>query len=237
VRFAGDTIVGVEALLRWRHPTAGWRTPDEFLDIAEDSGLIVPIGEWVLGEALEQLEAWRSLLKEPVWVSVNISGRQLGDAGMQDILSRHVVAGTLPSELLRFELTESMVIEHVPAVDADIARAVSLGIRIGIDDFGTGHSSLTRLQHLPISFLKIDRSFISALADRPVGADQRDPVTLVAAIIQLSRTLGMDIIAEGVETTDQADVLVGLGCPYGQGYLYGRPTAAPAMTSLLLGPE
>ena len=234
VRLSEGSIVGAEALLRWRHPTGLWR-PGEFLEAAEDSGLIVQIGEWVIGQALDQLEAWRSLVPGPLWVSVNISARQLGDKRLPDILADRLAAGSLSPGSLRFELAETTVMEQVPAVDADLVRAVALGIRIGIDDFGTGYSSLTRLQRLPISFLKIDRSFLADFAPRSDGTDDHDHRTLIAAIIQLSRTLQIDAIAEGIETSAQGAALLEMGCTYGQGYLYGVPVSAPAMTRLLAG--
>jgi diguanylate cyclase (GGDEF)-like protein len=235
VRLSDGGIVGAEALLRWRHSAGALRAPEEFLEAAEGSGLIIPIGEWVIVEALRQLEEWRSTVPEPLWVSVNVSGRQLGEGGLQDILARHIGTAGLAPESFRFELTESMVIDQVAAVDSDLARAVALGIRIGIDDFGTGHSSLTRLQHLPISFLKIDRSFLADLAPRADGQDGLDHATIVASIIQLSRSLGIEAIAEGIETSEQGAALLELGCLYGQGYLYGAPVAAPDMTKRLLG--
>ncbi len=230
VQLSDGVIVGAEALLRWRHPTGALWRPGEFLEVAESSGLIVPIGEWVIEQAIGQLEAWRSRVAMPMWVSVNISARQLGDGRWQDMLSRRLAAATLEPGSLRFELTESMVIEHVPAVDADIAHAVALGMRIGIDDFGTGHSSLTRLQHLPISFIKIDRSFLSELSSRADGHVGSDHPTLVAAIIQLGHTLGIDTIATGIETSEQGRALLELGCMYGQGHHYGEPGSAAAMT-------
>ena len=235
VSLSDGAIVGAEALLRWRNPGRVLRRPAEFLDVAEDSGLIVAIGAWVIEQAVDQLEAWQKSHTTPVWVSVNISARQLGEGTLQELLSRRLSSGSLAPGSLRFELTESMDIEPASAVDADLTQAVALGVRIGLDDFGTGHSSLTRLQHLPISFLKIDRSFMTDLAPRARGAKVPNHPSLLAAIIQLSNTLEIEAIGEGIETTEQGAALLDMGCAFGQGYQYGRPASAAVMTRLLTG--
>ena len=164
VRLDDAAIVGAEALLRWQHPTRGLLAPQHFLDVAEDSGLIIPIGEWVLSEAIRQLSALAVRIIGPDrWVSVNVSGRQLRDRGLGQTLTRLLAGTTLRAGSLRLELTESMLIEHGPVAAADLGEVVDLGVPVGIDDFGTGYSSLTYLQHLPISFLKIDTSFVADL--------------------------------------------------------------------------
>jgi diguanylate cyclase (GGDEF)-like protein/PAS domain S-box-containing protein len=227
--------VGAEALLRWRHPTRGLLLPEQFLEVAESSGLIVDIGEWMLNEALRRLVEWQAIAPD-IWVSLNVSGRQLGDRGVQEMLTRGL-AGNPVGESLRLELTESVLIEHSPAVVADLKSAVSMGIRIGIDDFGTGYSSLTYLQRLPISFLKIDQGFLTDL--RPgVAGEQRDSgLILLAAIIDLSRTLDIEVIAEGIETAGQAAALVELRCLYGQGFHFAMPDSAEALSHRLLSEQ
>jgi diguanylate cyclase (GGDEF)-like protein/PAS domain S-box-containing protein len=226
-------IVGVEALLRWNHPTRGLLTPGEFLDTAESTGLIVRIGDWVLGEAIGQLRSWHASDHETLWASVNISGRQLGEPGIRATLFDRLATSGLHPGSLRLELTETVLIEHSAAVEADLAAAVDLGVRVGIDDFGTSYASLAYLRQFPISFLKIDSSFVADLGSNGAADEPGDRADLVAAILQLSRTMRIEAIAEGVETSDQAATLAALGCSYGQGYLFGTPVAASQMTGML----
>ena len=233
VRLTDAAIVGAEALLRWQHPTRGLLTPAHFLDVAEDSGLIISIGEWVLSEAIQQLSRWQSGPADPMWVSVNVSGRQLRDRGLGQALTRLLATTTLGTGSLRLELTESMLIEHGPVAAADLGEVVDLGVPVGIDDFGTGYSSLTYLQQLPISFLKIDTSFVADLHPSIHPAGYHDRPALTEAIVQLSHTLDIEAVAEGIETPAQAQALTGFGCTYGQGYLYSVPLPAEAMTSLI----
>ena len=232
VRLTDAAIIGAEALLRWQHPTRGLLTPQHFLDVAEDSGLIIPIGEWVLSEAIQQLAAWRSGSADLRWVSVNVSGRQLRDHGLGPALTGLLTATTLGASL-RLELTESVLIDHSPVVAADLDEVIDLGVQIGVDDFGTGYSSLTYLQHLPISFLKIDTSFVADLHPRIHPPGHHDRPALTEAIVQLSRTLDIEAVAEGIETPAQAQALTEFGCTYGQGYLYSVPLPAEALTTLI----
>ncbi|CAN5838724.1 EAL domain-containing protein [soil metagenome] len=224
--------VGAEALLRWRHPTRGLLQPADFLDAAESSGLIVPIGEWILGDALDRLAEWHATIDPDLWVSVNVSGRQLGDRGVSHLLTSRLGGNGL-GRSLRLELTESILIENSPLVVAELVAAVNMGIRIGMDDFGTGYSSLTYLQRLPISFLKIDRRFLDDLRPGvPPHLKGASPI-LLSAIIDLSHTLQIEAIAEGVETAGQASALLELECRYGQGYHFAVPASAEKVSEQL----
>jgi diguanylate cyclase (GGDEF)-like protein/PAS domain S-box-containing protein len=224
--------VGAEALLRWRHPTRGLLQPADFLDVAESSGLIVPIGDWILGDALDRLAEWHATIDPDLWVSVNISGRQLGDKGVSETLTSRL-AGNGLGRSLRLELTESILIENSPRVVAELVAAVAMGIRIGMDDFGTGYSSLTYLQRLPISFLKIDRRFLADLRPGvPPHLKGASPI-LLSAIIDLSHTLQIEAIAEGVETAGQAEALLELQCRYGQGFHFAVPASADTLSEQL----
>jgi EAL domain-containing protein (putative c-di-GMP-specific phosphodiesterase class I) len=213
--------VGVEALLRWQHPTRGLLAPAEFLDVAEQTGLIVPIGSWVLSEACEQVQRWNRDLPadEHLAVSVNLSGRQLTEPDLADSISASLRQAGIDPHALRLvlEVTETLL----PADEDEARRRLielhDLGIQLAIDDFGTGYSSLRYVRDLPISTIKIDRSFISGL-----GQSDHDEA-IVNAVTQLARTLGLRVVAEGVETEAQFAFLSRVGCDYSQGYLFGRP--------------
>ena len=219
-----DTIVGVEALVRWNHPTRGLLAPDAFLGLAEETGLIVGIGVWVLEESCNQMRQWACELRWPGWMSVNFSARQVAEPGLASAVSDILIASGLRAELLRLELTETALlrVSHSAAAELDAVR--SLGVHIGMDDFGTGYASLTNLQQLPIDFLKIDRSFVTTLERDGNGRDHGNAI--VAAIAQIGQTLDLETIAEGIETEEQAELLRAYGCPYGQGYQFARPAAA-----------
>jgi EAL domain-containing protein (putative c-di-GMP-specific phosphodiesterase class I) len=220
VSLPDEIPVGVEALLRWEHPERGTLSPTEFIPAAEETGLIVPIGAWVLDEAVAQLERWRQQLAgaSHLFMAVNLSPRQLlsGDllARCRDAISGHHI----PSDLLCLEITEGAVMQDVD-VSVPILRKISdSGIRIAVDDFGAGYSSLSYLKRLPVRTLKIDRSFVDGL---PHDADDS---AIVRAIVSLGYALGLELCAEGVETPAQRAELIALGCHLGQGYLW-----APAM--------
>ncbi len=218
------SIVGIEALLRWNNPKRGLLHPDDFIGLAEETGLIVEIGTWVLLHSCEQMRHWSTELAWPGWISVNLSARQVAEPGLAAAISATLAATDLDADLLRLELTETALLRagHSAAVELDAVR--NLGLHIGMDDFGTGYASLTNLQQLPIDFLKIDRSFVGTLMR---GEKRRDNGNaIVAAIAQIGQTLDLETIAEGVETEEQAQLLREFGCPYGQGHLFAR--AAPA---------
>lgn len=219
-------LIGSEALLRWRHPERGMIAPDRFIGIAEDSGLIIPIGEWVLREAFRTARAWNAEGMPPHRVAVNLSARQfLSNDIVKTVLSAMDECGCR-AEYIELEITESMLIDKEGEVLSALEALHSLGLSIAIDDFGTGYSSLSYLARFPISTLKIDRSFISKINSGDFQAE------LVKAIISIARILHQDVVAEGVESRDQADFLRSHGCHFGQGYLYSKPIPKDAFESL-----
>ena len=215
-------VLGHEALVRWEHPKRGLIAPDQFITIAEESGLIVPLGEWVLREAC--LQAKRFQARAAQWskltMSVNLSGRQLGQANLADVVSAALHDAELSPGLLQLEMTESVLMDDAAATITILQTLKDLGLRLGVDDFGTGYSSLAYLRRFPVDVLKIDRSFIDGL-----GKDLEDSA-IVAALVSLADTLGLTTIAEGVETELQRESLLVLGCTRAQGYFFGRPVAA-----------
>ncbi len=230
-----DTIVGVEALLRWDNPTRGLLPPDDFIGLAEETGLIVPIGIWVLAESCAQMRRWDRELSWPGWISVNLSARQLAEPGLASAINEILAASDLRPELLRLELTETALLRAGHSAAVELAAVRGLGVHIGMDDFGTGYATLTNLQQLPIDFLKIDRSFVITLKH---GANARDHGNaIVAAIAQIGQTLDLETIAEGVETEEQAELLREFGCPFGQGFQFARPAPSHEITRLLTRPN
>lgn len=214
---ATHTIVGVEALLRWMHPSRGMIPPDQFIPLAEKSGLILPIGEWVLDEACRQMRAWKDAGYDHWTVAVNLSALQFCHPGLTAMVKKALDRHHLEPQFLTLELTESTAMRDVEASMAILKDLSEMGVRISIDDFGTGYSSLLYLKRLPASELKIDRGFIRELAENTEDA------AIVSAIIALGTTLNLDIVAEGVETTEQQRFLTRLGCRSLQGFLLGHP--------------
>jgi diguanylate cyclase (GGDEF)-like protein/PAS domain S-box-containing protein len=221
-----------EALLRWDHPTRGNIPPMEFIPIAERSSLIERIGAWVLDRACADAVRWRDAGAPGVGVSVNISARQLR-AGLVDAVRATLRRTGLPAEALVLEITESLIMDGSPSTAACLLDLHALGVRLSIDDFGTGHSSLGRLRSLAVESFKIDRSFVADLTDDPAAA------AMVAAIIAMAAALGCSVVAEGVETTEQLAMLAALGCDEVQGYLLGRPASlevhAPTRLDISVG--
>ena len=210
-------LVGVEALVRWTHPTRGVIPPSTFIPIAEEAGLVVPIGRWVLREACRQARRWLDETGQRIHVGVNVSARHVRDpALLDDVQDALTEAGIAPDQLL-LELTESVLMRDSDDAEPVLQSLKSLGVTLALDDFGTGYSSLSYLQRFPIDLLKIDRSFVA-----PMAAASYDP-RLVRAIIVLGESLGMRIVAEGIETPRQLEALRALGCSMGQGYLFARP--------------
>jgi EAL domain-containing protein (putative c-di-GMP-specific phosphodiesterase class I) len=209
--------VGVEALVRWQHPERGLLPPAEFIGIAERTGLIEPLGDWVLDEACQASISLAARTEHPLTVAVNLSARQLSERGLvanvQAALDRH---GCSASGLV-FEVTETALVTDMAAAVDSLNSLRDLGCGLAIDDFGTGYSSLLYLKHLPADNIKIDRSFVSGLR-----ADS-DDTAIVASIISLARNVGVQCVAEGVETVEQLELLKQLGCGYAQGYLFSRP--------------
>jgi diguanylate cyclase (GGDEF)-like protein/PAS domain S-box-containing protein len=232
VSLESDRIVGLEALVRWNHPTRGTLPPDDFISAAEDSGQIIEIGRWVLREACRQLAAWTdSKVASPdLTVSVNLSVRQIQDAAIADDIAAALRDSGLEGRRLTLEITENILVEDSEAVIGRLTAIRALGVRIAIDDFGTGFSSLAYLSRLPIDVLKIDRSFIERMAG---GSND---VAVIEAAIGLAERLGLATVAEGIERSAQTDRLLELGCELGQGFLYARPATADQTATLLAGP-
>jgi EAL domain-containing protein (putative c-di-GMP-specific phosphodiesterase class I) len=222
-------ITGFEALLRWNHPDRGLVPPLQFISIAEESGVIVPIGRWVLGQACSDAERLRqehSAARDLV-MGVNLSMRQLRYPGIVDDVSSALRDSGLPPANLVLEITESLVMDRPEEVIARLGELKALGVRIAIDDFGTGYSSLSYLQRLPIDILKLDRSFVSALE----GDDQ--DWSLCGAIVKIADSLHLETVAEGIETVEQKAQLTLLGCEAGQGFLFHHPTSVGEIHKLL----
>jgi EAL domain-containing protein (putative c-di-GMP-specific phosphodiesterase class I) len=220
--------VGTEALLRWDHPALGAVPPLMFIPIAEETGLIMAIGEFALEQACRQAVAWRDL-GLAARVSVNVSGKQITDSHFAALVRAVLQRTNLSSELLCLELTESVLMSDATRTMSSLTELKALGVTLSIDDFGTGYSSLAYLQQFPVDELKIDRAFINDLTVRP---DQR---TLVSAMVAMGKALGLKIVAEGVETTAQLSTLRELGCDFAQGYLFASPQPAGDVTTLLGG--
>ncbi|NYI58204.1 putative bifunctional diguanylate cyclase/phosphodiesterase [Cellulomonas soli] len=231
VDLASGRVHGFEALLRMRDPQGGLVLPGEFIDVAEESALIHPIGDWVMAEACRQLAQWQrlDLPGPPLVMAVNVTGRQAAEAAASgSVLHTASDAGILPGTLC-LEVTERTLLDAADSVVRDLEQLTEAGVQLAIDDFGTGYSSLSYLQQFPVHTVKIDRSFVSGL-----GVNGRDEA-IVAAVAALGSTLGLQVVAEGVETQDQVEHLRRLGCSVGQGYHLGRPCPADEMTALLLG--
>jgi EAL domain-containing protein (putative c-di-GMP-specific phosphodiesterase class I) len=220
-------IGSVEALIRWHHPTQGMLLPDKFIPLAEQTGLILPIGQWVLHEACRQARVWQLSGSSRLRVAVNLSAVQFRQAGLLDTIRSALGAHHLPPSLLEIELTETSVMTNAES-SVDILEQLSrMGVVISMDDFGTGYSSMSYLRRFPIDKLKIDSSFITGL-----GADA-ESAYIVQAIISLAHSLKMKVIAEGVETAEQVDHLKRLGCDQCQGYLFASPSTAAAVEAMV----
>lgn len=223
-----NALVEVEALLRWHHPRLGSIPPARFIPIAEESGLIVPIGTWVLNEACRQNATWQRAGFAPCRVAVNVSSMQFERLDLVETVRQVLDSSGLEPRWLELELTESLVMRDVTDTASQLERLRELGVKVAVDDFGTGYSSLAYLQRLPLDTLKIDRAFVMEL-----GAE-RDTLPLVRALVTLAHGLGMDVVAEGIETRSQFETLHGLGCNFGQGFLMCRPVDAPSLLARLV---
>ena len=220
-------IVGAEALIRWNDPHAGLVVPDAFIPIAEETGLIIPIGKWVLEQACRQMAAWRAQWMPQLQLAVNLSARQFQDENLVAIVAETLSRTGLPAAALVLEITESLLMGDTAKLMPVFDALTGMGVRFSIDDFGTGYSSLSYLQRFPISNLKIDRSFISGIPGN------RDSVALTQAIIAMARTLEMSVTAEGVEQPSQMEFLKQAGCDEMQGFYFSRPVAADRFALLL----
>lgn len=224
-------IKGFEGLVRWQHPTRGLVSPANFITVAEETGLIIPLGWWVMEQSCRQIREWqlRFPMNPPIFISVNVSGRLFVDnhvvEGILDILGRT----GLPPESLRLEVTENVILEHSEAVMTKMQQLRAMGVQLSIDDFGTGYSSLSYLQRFQYDTLKIDRSFVSGMEP---GTDSQ---AIVETILSLASNLGIGVIAEGIETAEQMIKLRDLDCPQGQGFWFARPLNAVMVEELLGG--
>jgi diguanylate cyclase (GGDEF)-like protein/PAS domain S-box-containing protein len=218
-----SAVVGYEALVRWEHPERGLLAPADFVPVAEDTGLILPIGVWVLEQACRQAAQWPDAIR----ISVNLSARQLTDPSLLEAVTRVLRETALLPDRLCLEITESALMVDAEAAIEAVTALKLLGVRIGIDDFGTGYSSLSYLKRFPVDVLKVDRSFVHGL-----GVDEQD-AALVAGVIHVAQALSLTTVAEGVETDEQRICLRSLGCETAQGYFFGRPTEPPSLPYLL----
>jgi EAL domain-containing protein (putative c-di-GMP-specific phosphodiesterase class I) len=225
-------IVGLEALIRWAHPVRGLVLPMEFIPLAEESGLILPIGDWGLAEACNQIQNWCH--EDPRYgslrVCVNLSARQFSRVGLADHVEALLFKSGISSRQLGLEMTESSLILNMRTALEVLGSLRRLGVSLLMDDFGTGYSSLNHLNSYPFDMLKIDCSFVQSMTE----GDQS--LQIVRTIIELARVMGMSVVAEGIETREQYRLLRHLGCRYGQGYLFARPMTAEAVTDLLRRP-
>ena len=232
VSLSDGQIVEVEALARWQHPTRGQISPAQFIPIAEETGLIEPLGLWVLEEACRQAFVWQRLVPadRPLVMSVNLSGRQFQNPGLVDQITRILRETGLEPSALKLEITESVLMQDAESTASRMRALTDIGVRFAIDDFGTGYSSLSYLRRFPVDTLKIDRSFVEGL-----GADAQ-ALAIVRSIVALAKALNLSVTGEGVETPAQHAQLRELGCDRGQGYLFARPLVAADLVRLLEQP-
>jgi diguanylate cyclase (GGDEF)-like protein len=225
--FKTGAITGVEALLRWQNPFLGSVTPTQFIPVAEETKLIIPIGRWVLKTACEQNVAWQRQGLPAVCMAVNLSLQQLTDSNLLEDIGAALRDSGMTPNLLELEITESMVMHNPARIIATLSKVKKMGVRLAIDDFGTGYSSLSQMKHFPIDTLKVDRSFI-----RNIPQDIED-IAITEAIIAMGKTLSLTVIAEGVETQEQMDFLEGHACDQMQGFYFSRPIAPDQFADLL----
>ncbi|MEL7407197.1 MAG: bifunctional diguanylate cyclase/phosphodiesterase, partial [Cyanobacteria bacterium J06558_2] len=224
------TIQGFEALVRWISPTRGFVSPGEFIPVAEETGLIMPMGEWILAAACSQMQSWRQEFPhaESVFMSVNISSRQFAQADLISQIIATLNQTGLNAENLKLEITESMVMDNVDNTISLLNQLQELKIKISMDDFGTGFSSFSYLHRFPLNTLKVDRSFVSNMIQ---GQKNRE---IVNTIIILAHRLGMDVIAEGIETQEELSLLKQFNCEYAQGYFFAKPLSQADASELLM---
>jgi diguanylate cyclase (GGDEF)-like protein len=210
-------LVGYEALLRWRHPTDGLRVPAQFLRLADETGILTEVGWWALKEACQQVKRWTQTRPSPLSVSVNLDGGQFADPRLTERVASALEENGLAPARLKLEITETAIMESEAMTASRLRDLSSLGVGVEIDDFGTGYSSLSRLLHLPITAVKIDRTFIESLKRGD------DAVEIVRSIVRLAHSLKLNVVAEGIETAEQLARLREAGCDYGQGFYFSRP--------------
>jgi diguanylate cyclase len=222
VALDGGRLVGVEALVRWQHPSRGLLLPGEFIPVAEQSGLVVALGDWMLGESCRQVAEWDDLR-----VSVNVSGRQIAEGSLVGSVARALEESGLAPARLQLELTETVLMDDIEGHVALMREVKELGVSLALDDFGKGYSSLSYLHRFPIDRIKIDRAFVGGLPE------SRAALAIVSAVVSFARALDIEVVAEGVETQAHVDALRDLGCEYGQGFFFHRPLEPERITALL----
>ncbi|MDW3213206.1 MAG: EAL domain-containing protein [Ilumatobacteraceae bacterium] len=230
VSLDGTDVVGVEALIRWEHPTRGLLAPGAFIEFAEETGQIIDIGRWVLTEACRQVASWRGELLDGVddfGVAVNISARELNEPSLVDAIRDVLTSTGLPPHWLHLEVTETAIITDLDTSERHLRAIKALGVKLAVDDFGVGYGSMTYLSRFPIDIVKIDRSFVAPIAEHS------EPRNVAGGIVLLARSLGMQTVAEGVETIDQANALRQLDCDHAQGWLFGHPETPTASADRL----
>lgn len=227
INYSSNKVIGVEALLRWKHPELGMIAPDVFIPLAEQSSNIIEIGEWVLDHACQQLRLWIDEGISDLRMAVNLSAAQLHHADLLRVVQEKLTTYNLDAGSLELEVTETGLMEDIKAAASNLRGLRRMGVLIAIDDFGTGYSSLSYLKTLSLDKIKIDKSFVQDMLD------SEDNAIIVKTIIQLSKSLGMQVIAEGVETLEQERFIIQLGCDEGQGYLYSKPASASEITALI----
>ncbi len=220
-------LAGFEALIRWQHPERGFINPSDFIPLAEDTGLIIPIGQWILRRACEQLAKWQwqSAANRHLFMSVNLSSKQISQPDLVDVIRETLEETNVDPKYIKLEITESAVMDNAETAVRLLKRLKALGVSLSIDDFGTGYSSLGYLHRFPVNTLKIDRSFVGRIGEKTENAE------IVRTIVSLAENMGMEVVAEGVETLNQLSHLRGLKCQYGQGYLFSRPVDADSVTA------
>jgi EAL domain-containing protein (putative c-di-GMP-specific phosphodiesterase class I) len=231
VRLSTGAVTGFEALLRWQHPRHGLLGPSDFIPVAEDTGMILPIGEWVLLETCGQLRAWQDRFpsQPPLTMSVNLSAKQLTQPDLVQRVEWVIRSTGIPPQSLRLEITETLLMRDPEAAAEMLRRLKRLQVGLMLDDFGTGYSSLNYLHKFPFDTLKIDQSFVMSMHERDESRE------IIRTILSLAQTLQMGVVAEGVETATQVTDLIAMGCEHGQGYLFSMPVDAPVAERLLAG--
>ena len=228
LRLADQSVIGVEALIRWQHPTRGLLQPGAFLDVAEQSAFMVDLGSWVLDEACRQLALWQERPGHaPISMAVNVSARQFATAGFVEVVAAAIARHRIDPSHLCLEITETALLEESSAIPETFGGLAGLGVQIALDDFGTGYSSLAHLRKFPVHILKVDRSFVSGLGDT------EGDLVIVGAVTAMARALGIATVAEGIETVEQLEMLSAMGCDNGQGYLFSRPVEADRIQEML----
>jgi EAL domain-containing protein (putative c-di-GMP-specific phosphodiesterase class I) len=226
-------LIGFEALVRWRHPEFGLVPPKDFIPVAEESGQILAIGQRVLESACRQAQVWHEnhQLESHLFVSVNLSVKQFNQPGLVETIAQVLADTHLPPRCLKLEITESVFSDNIEAAVGLLTQLRELGVQLSIDDFGTGYSSLSYLQRFPIDTLKIDRSFVNQMTDN------EENIAIVRTIVALAQNLGMDVVAEGVETDDQLNLLRKLDCENGPGYLFSTPLDVKDVDQFIVGSQ